>query len=683
VRSIFKPKLTLTEQEAKSGLRALTLQGTSGMGLDAITGGGFLAAYALALGASNSQIGVLASLPFLLQPLQVPAIALVEKFRRRKLITVLTMAVANSLWVPAALIPFVIGAPGAPAMSALLTIVALRSAITPIFNVPWLSWLRDFVPPDIRGKFFARRLAYASALGMALGLGGALFADFWKEEAGSAEAVAQGFAYPILAASLTLGILSWVFIARMPEPQMLTVADADRQPVLKSIIAPFRDQNYGRLLRFKFLTTFAMQLAVPFFAVYMIEVIGLPVSAVMAFTALSQLSNILFLGVWGRMVDRYGAKSVLSAATSLYFLVILGWAFTTLPDRYFLTIPLLAILHVMAGIATAGMNVTQGTIAMKLSPQGQATSYLASSSLSISMGAALGPLVGGQFADFFADRSFRISLEYISGDHMRMLSPINLSGFDFLFAISFLLGMFVLGSLALVKEEGEAPFSAVMDELFAPMRNIIRPMSSVPGMSSLAEFPVQTARHSRLPGLDVAIGVTAYQVAESARVAAKAASAGRDITVDVADAVEEAVGDMRRGVRLAGSQVADMARNVARGSVQSAETIEEDTKKIVGASVRGILRALAINRESSKSAAYGAGFGAMEAAVSQGMDVGEAAAAVMEAVHAESGLIHGGAPGEAAAEMERGVRDATDNMTPEQAEQVREALDEAGGNRRE
>ena len=41
------------------------------MGFNSITESGFLAAYALLLGANNFQIGVLAALPFWVQPTQI------------------------------------------------------------------------------------------------------------------------------------------------------------------------------------------------------------------------------------------------------------------------------------------------------------------------------------------------------------------------------------------------------------------------------------------------------------------------------------------------------------------------------------------------------------------------------------------------------------------------------------
>lgn len=656
--AILQPKDSLTEQDVRSGLRALTLQGTTGMGFDAITTGGFMAAYALALGANNAQIGILAALPFIFQPLQIAAIALTERVRKRKAISVITMIVANTIWLPAALIPFLIDAPGTLAISLLLVVTAIRSSVTPFFNVPWLSWMRDLVPASQRGAFFARRLRYATALGMALGLGGAIFADFWRENASSEAAIAQGFAYPLIGAALSIGVLTWVFMLRMPEPRMAPRPEGPRPSLVSSVLEPVRDPSYKHLVRFKFLSTLAMHLAIPFFAVYMIQVIGLPVSAVMGLTALSQFANILFLGPWGRMVDRFGAKPILSASVSLYFLVILGWAFTTLPDRYFLTIPLLILLHAMAGIATAGMNVTHGTIAMKLAPDGKSTSYLAASSLSISLGAALGPLLGGLFADFFDTRAFRISFEFLNNGDVTTFSPFFLNGLDFLFAIAFLLGLGTLGALALVKEEGEADREVVMAELMGPMRGLARPMSSVPGVSTLVNLPFETARRSAVPGLDVAVGVTAYQVGETARAATRAAEATRNVA------------------RRAGQETETLARHMLIGSLRSAESVEEDAERVLRSTFRRLMRGLGRSKQASLDAAYGAGYGALEAAQASGVRPEEAAEQILEVAREMSSDIPGITQSEALSEVSRGALDAAAEISEESANRVRKVAGE-------
>ena len=104
----LRPKPTISDHDITSGLRWYTWEGTVSLGLFSITTSGFLAAYALALGANNFQIGVLAAIPFIMQIMQFPAIWIVEKFRRRKAIALITWFSAQILWIPIALIPFLI-----------------------------------------------------------------------------------------------------------------------------------------------------------------------------------------------------------------------------------------------------------------------------------------------------------------------------------------------------------------------------------------------------------------------------------------------------------------------------------------------------------------------------------------------------------------------------------------------
>ena len=65
--SFFNPKPTISDRELATGLRWFTLEGTTSLGLFSITTSGFLVAFALALGANNFHIGVLAALPFIMQ----------------------------------------------------------------------------------------------------------------------------------------------------------------------------------------------------------------------------------------------------------------------------------------------------------------------------------------------------------------------------------------------------------------------------------------------------------------------------------------------------------------------------------------------------------------------------------------------------------------------------------------
>ncbi|MBU4457255.1 MAG: MFS transporter, partial [Candidatus Omnitrophica bacterium] len=84
----FKVKENITEEELKRGLMSVTVDGVMSHLMGVLTGGVFLVAIALKLGASNFQIGLIAAIPPLMQLVQLPAIFLIEKFRSRKTVAV-------------------------------------------------------------------------------------------------------------------------------------------------------------------------------------------------------------------------------------------------------------------------------------------------------------------------------------------------------------------------------------------------------------------------------------------------------------------------------------------------------------------------------------------------------------------------------------------------------------------
>jgi MFS family permease len=624
----LQPSASLSERELQSGLKWLNIQGTVAMGLDAITSGGFLAAYALALGADNLQIGVLAALPFLLQPLQLPSILLIERMKMRKAIAFFTFAAIQLLWIPVALIPFWMDVPGPGPVAALLGLIALRSLITAPLNAAWNGWLKDLIPQKVMGTFFARRLVYASVVAIALSIAAGVFADFWSEDAGDAQGRAVAYALPLLVGALTLGIMTPIALIGMPEPQMAD-PPGGRRSLWKALRNPIKDPNYAQLIRFRFLWALALNLAVPFFAVYMLEEIGLSVSAVMLLTAVSQATNIFFLPVWGRLVDRLGAKGILTVCCSLYILVVLGWTFTTLPDRYVLTIPLLVLLHMLAGIATAGLNVADGTLAFKLAPKGEATAYLAAASLAVNFGSALGPLLGGRFADFFLNRHFTINIGYTSPDSSFGLSPIDLTGFDFLFGISFLLGILTLSQLSKVKEEGEASKEMVLSELMASARHS-RPMSTVPGSSMLATFPLSHIR-TPVPGLDVAVGLAAYEVSQAAHAATVAAGRSAATTARLVHTLEHALGAAVREGEHIGAQAAELARAFSRGAGRGSHEANVDVRHVAHASTEAVMRTFARSGEFNNGLVHAVAYGIVHGVADEGGDVAGATRAVVEA----------------------------------------------------
>jgi MFS family permease len=671
IREVFQPRPTISDNELSEGLRWWTWEGAASLGFNSITTSGFLAAFALALGANNFQIGILAAIPFLMQILQIPSIWLVEKLRRRKLIAVATWYPAQVLWFPIALIPVLIDVPSGWAISLLILLIAIRGLLNAVCNSAWNGWIRDLIPQQVLGQLFSRRLAWATLAGVVFSLGAAFFVDYWRDHAAT-ENVALGYTYVLLFGALFLGLASPTFMSLMPEP-LMQPAPGPQPPVMTRLTAPVRNVNFRRLVQFLLFWGFASNLAIPFFAVYMLTRLGLPLSMVIGLSILGQVFNLFFLRVWGRFVDRFGNKAVLSLCASLYLLVILGWIFTTMPERYFLTMPLLVLLHIFAGIANAGVTLNVGTIGLKLAPRGEATAYLASASLATNLGAGLGPLCGGILADYFSVRQLNLTLTWIDPASSVQVPALSIIGFDFLFGIAFVLGLMTLSTLARLHEEGEVSREVVLESLMNPMREFSRPMSSVPAYNLLSNFPFGYLKRVPVPGLDAVLGVTAYQIAEVARLATLAAVRGRRITRKFARAlVGGLTGTGKTQEQIKGHGV-EISRQAARGAMHVIDDKPLAVDHLATSVIISVVEAAQKTGVPPEDAILGAGQGVIQGATETHIDLGTAAYHVIAAarqIAARTGL-----PEEmAVARATEGMLQAAEAVGPEAVAEVTEHL---------
>jgi MFS family permease len=167
------------------------------------------------------------------------------------------------------------------------------------------------------------------------------------------------------------------------------------------------------------------------------------------------------------------------------------FSFTTPPGWESLTLPLLVVIHLLAGISAAGVMLCTGNIAIELAPKGKATSYLATNALISGIAATIAPILGGLGADWFARRELMVILKWVSpvaGRNVEVPAMV-LQGLDFLFLFSCLLSFYVFHRLALIKEEGEVEEEIVIRELSVLVRRSLRSVSTAAEIYHLFEFP--------------------------------------------------------------------------------------------------------------------------------------------------------------------------------------------------
>src|SRR5258706_2465885 len=101
----LSPDTAVTPADVERGKRALIAEAGWASLTGSLYGGVILIGFALDLGAGPFLIGVLAAIPFLAQIVQLPAIALVERVRKPRQITVLAATAARVLILALALFP--------------------------------------------------------------------------------------------------------------------------------------------------------------------------------------------------------------------------------------------------------------------------------------------------------------------------------------------------------------------------------------------------------------------------------------------------------------------------------------------------------------------------------------------------------------------------------------------------
>lgn len=476
------PQDHVAPEELDRGLRAVLRDGLCTQGMGTLTTGVFLVGFGLSLGASNAVIGLLAALPFLANVLQIPAVILIERYRQRKRIAVTAALVSRLTLFAVALAPLL---PSSGARLLLLAGIFVHMGTGSVAGSAWNSWMRDLIPEETRGDFFGRRLflttALAAVLSLVAGLGVDRFAG-WRPEG-----VAWGYS-ALFAVGALSGLGGLFFLSRTPEPRL--PARESAVSVVELLSRPFRDLNFRRLIIFLGSWNFAVNLAAPFFTVYMLTRLGFGLSFVVVAVVVSQAANLAVVQTFGRLTDQLSNRAVLGVCGPLFLVGILAWPLTTLPEKWAGTIPLVLGLHLLMGVAAAGLNLSSSNIALKLAPRGSAAPYLAAVALVNSVCAGLAPIIGGLSADFFASRDFAVVLRWSGIAGERIVETLSLRHWDFFFVLAALAGLYPLHRLSLVEEEGEVEEQAVLQALSVEMGRAVRNLSSVSGLRAITAFPI-------------------------------------------------------------------------------------------------------------------------------------------------------------------------------------------------
>ena len=365
---------------------------------------------ALELGAKGLAISLILATPNIVGLLRLAAPRLIRRWGDRKqfCLRAYVGSVALLFSVPLFAAPGVLPDP----VFSLFALVVLWSAyhlLEYLGTVALWSWLGDVAPARIRGRFLGQRERYLVA-GRIVGMVGAVsLTILWGQTDWPAW---TGY---VVTASLgaLLMLDSLIPLARMPGLGQGAAVDA--APVVRTLLAPLGDRAFVRLMLFGCWFAFANGVTQPALNIYPARVLGFTLGWMLLFRVGMRLGQSGIAPAMGRLADAAGNRpvmvvSLLTVATGpLFFLA-------ATPEQ-----PWWIAGAWITWIAYAGLNVCLPNLMLKLSPGGNASSYVASYFAVTGLCFAVSTVAGGLLFDLLGEESYRSTLASWNTDRYSLL----------------------------------------------------------------------------------------------------------------------------------------------------------------------------------------------------------------------------------------------------------------------
>jgi len=360
----------------------------------------YLAAFALALGASNIIVGLLGALPFLASLLtQIPGAELVQHFSRRNLY-LLFSTISRLFWIPLFLSPLLFSHPLIMVVLFYLLVKLNESIMDPAFT----TLLADVVPEKNRGSFTSQRLRIVGLFGTIALIAGGYFLKQFPEKSITGFALLFGF-------GTLIGILATLVMTRLREP---AYRDHDHHHIKEFFTIK---RPLSKFVAFSVVFNFAFMLASPFFTVYMLKNLGMSYQYFGIATAISIFAQQLTSRYIGSLTDRYGDKPI----------AILGVFGTAFVPLIYLTISthniwMVVPAQILSGIVWAAADISRFNLLLDLTQSNKRAIQIAEYNLYANIPLIIAPILGGWMTEHVTLILAGIPLVFAISSILRMLS---------------------------------------------------------------------------------------------------------------------------------------------------------------------------------------------------------------------------------------------------------------------
>lgn len=403
----------------RQSLKASTLDGVFASVFTNATGGVLLTKFLLDLNVSTLQIGLLASIPMVVNFLQPLGAFLADRMNSRYRYCQAIYGISRLLWLILGLtilfVPISDHFPPQNLVYLTLAIILTTNILCALGGSAWMSWMATIVPKRLRGRYFGLRNSLSSLSSLiSVPLMGMIISYYPLGPV-------RGYGVIVLI-GVIMGLISLGFQHFMVDvdPQKQHPTEPPQPPTMTQIGKPnaatpsysltlgflsqisnlvSKNSNFFIFVLYYDIWMFAINLSMPFFSVYLLKGLHLDVSLVTVYASIQAGTYMIALPLWGRLADRTGNRALILLVGMVVATIPLFWMHAH-PNSFTFWV-LLPFLHCFAGATLAAIDLCNQNLQLALAPIRNQATYFAITSASTGISGALGATTGGLLSHFF------------------------------------------------------------------------------------------------------------------------------------------------------------------------------------------------------------------------------------------------------------------------------------------
>ena len=358
-------------------------------------GSKYITPYALALGATNTHIGLLSALPQLLGTIsQLFGSRAIEKHSRKKIL-LWFVTIQAILWLPLIAVGiayFFFGLSAVISSVLVIVLYTILSVAGSFVGPAWSSWMKDIVINA--DSYFGRRSKVCGIVGLlSTGIAGLVLYFLTPFN------VFAGFAIILFVAFLGRSFYAYMFTKKY-EPKLQH--SEGYYFSFWQFLRKMSSNNFGRFAIFWALVSFSTAVASPFFVVYELKNLGLNYFAFTMILVAPIITTLLTIQFWGRLIERYGNVAIFKFSGYLIWVIPALWVLTIFMASLHTSFVVIYLILVesFSGIVWAGFNLATWTFMFHAITRERLALISAYTGILNSLGAFIGATLGGALSSF-------------------------------------------------------------------------------------------------------------------------------------------------------------------------------------------------------------------------------------------------------------------------------------------